>query len=75
MKITMPMDLAMTVLNRREELGMTQQDLATKISASRKWVSDLEHGKATVELYRVIDVLWALGLQMNITPSEDSLPS
>lgn len=75
MKITMPMDLAMTVLNRREELGMTQQDLATKISASRKWVSDLEHGKATVELYRVIDVLWALGLQMNITPSEEPLPS
>lgn len=51
---------------RREELGLTQKEVAAKIGVSRKWYIDLEQGKPTVELYKVLDVFWALNLELQV---------
>lgn len=51
---------------RREELGLTQKEVAAKIGVSRKWYIDLEQGKPTVELYKVLDTFWALGLELQV---------
>ncbi|MDY3048402.1 MAG: helix-turn-helix domain-containing protein [Rothia sp. (in: high G+C Gram-positive bacteria)] len=51
---------------RREELGLTQKEVAAKIGVSRKWYIDLEQGKPTVELYKVLDAFWSLGLELQV---------
>ncbi|WHS50881.1 helix-turn-helix domain-containing protein [Rothia sp. SD9660Na] len=51
---------------RREELGLTQKEVAAKIGVSRKWYIDLEQGKPTVELYKVLDTFWALNLELQV---------
>ncbi|WP_237188817.1 helix-turn-helix domain-containing protein [Rothia nasimurium] len=51
---------------RREQLGLTQKEVATKIGVSRKWYIDLEQGKPTIELYKVLDAFWALDLELQV---------
>lgn len=45
----------------REDAGMTQAELAAYAGVSRKWVSEVENGKPTVELGRIIAALAHLG--------------
>lgn len=52
--------------SRREELGLTQKEVAEKIGVSRKWYIDLEQGKSTLELYKVLDAFWALNLELHV---------
>ncbi len=56
--------LAHDVRARRRELGLTQQDLAELSGTSVRFVRDLEHGKPTVRLDKLGDVLAALGLEL-----------
>lgn len=63
-------DLGALVRDRREGLGLTQKEVAEQLGVSRKWYIDMEQGKPTVELYRVLDVLWALGLTAQIGVKE-----
>ena len=41
----------------RERAGITQADLASQVDVSRKWLSEVENGKATAEIGLVLDVL------------------
>lgn len=67
MKIQTPTDLAALIRSQREDMAITQQQLADMTMTSRKWVIDLENGKPTVELYRVLDVLATLNLELHIS--------
>ncbi|QRZ62031.1 helix-turn-helix domain-containing protein [Rothia sp. ZJ932] len=55
---------------RREGLGLTQKEVAAKIGVSRKWYVEMEQGKPTVELYKVLDVFWALELELEARAKE-----
>lgn len=55
---------------RRQELSLTQQDLASRAGVSRKWVSEFERGKAQSELPTVMRVLAILGLSVQVNPIE-----
>lgn len=59
-------EVGQAVRLRREELGLTQKEVASKIGVSRKWYIDLEQGKPTVELYKVLDAFWALDLELQV---------
>jgi y4mF family transcriptional regulator len=48
---------------RRKSLGLSQSDLAAQAGVSRKWVSELENGKRSVQLGQVLDVLGVLHLE------------
>lgn len=47
---------------RRRALGLRQEELAELSGTSVRFVRELEHGKATVRLDKVLVVLEALGL-------------
>ena len=53
-------DLGRYVRNRRLELGLTQSDLSSVADVSRRWLSEVEAGKATAEIGLVFRVLRAL---------------
>jgi y4mF family transcriptional regulator len=69
MRIGSAEDLGDYVRERRRDLSMTQADLAAAASVSRRWLSDLEAGKATAEIGLVIRTLYALGLVLDAQPS------
>lgn len=61
------------VAERRENLGLTQQELADRAGVSRAWVARFERDGSSAVLFRVMDTLNALGVQVEMTtqPGED----
>lgn len=57
-------DLAATVRGSRVEHGWSQTELARRARVSRSWIGDLEAGKPTAEIGRVLAVLDALGIEL-----------
>lgn len=60
MRIRTASDLAAVARGRRLDLSWTQAQTAGRAGVSRKWLSDFETGKATVDLaavLRLLDVL------------------
>jgi y4mF family transcriptional regulator len=70
MRIASARDLGLYVRDRRQDLAMTQADLASAAQVSRRWLSDLEAGKATAEIGLVLKTLHALGLVLDAHPAE-----
>ncbi|GLI00408.1 helix-turn-helix domain-containing protein [Phytohabitans aurantiacus] len=73
MRIGEPADVGRYVQERRRQLGLTQSQLATSAGVSRRWLSDLESGKATTELGLVLRTLNTLGLVLDLRPQEADL--
>lgn len=64
--IASPLDLGRLVKQRRQQLGLTQVDLALASGTGVRFISDLENGKATCQSGRSLQVLAALGLRLSI---------
>ncbi len=64
--IASPLDLGRLVKRRRQQLGLTQADLALASGTGVRFISDLENGKATCQSGRSLQVLAALGLRLSI---------
>jgi HTH-type transcriptional regulator / antitoxin HipB len=60
--------LGARVKQLRAEEGLSQQQLAERAFVSRKWLMDFERGKSTVEANKVLDVLQALGYELELQP-------
>ena len=78
MQINSMRDLAATARGRRQDLGLSQVELAAKAGVSREWISAFEGGKTTVEFGLVIRVLDALSFGLDIVErgsGADSSPS
>jgi y4mF family transcriptional regulator len=71
MRIASARDLGLYVRERRRDLGKTQTDLAAAAGVSRRWLSDLEAGKATAEIGLVLRTLDALDLLLTAQPREE----
>lgn len=50
----------------RKEQGLTQLDVAGLAGLSNRFVIDLERGKETLQMQKVLDVLGLLGLEVAI---------
>jgi transcriptional regulator with XRE-family HTH domain len=59
-------DVAATARGRRLDLGLSQTALAEKTGISRKWISEFEAAKTTVEFVLVLRVLEELGLTLEL---------
>jgi y4mF family transcriptional regulator len=59
-------DLGQTVRNRRASLRLRQDELADLSGVSERFVYALENGKRTVQLDKVVAVLNALGLHLEL---------
>lgn len=68
--------LAAALRGRRLALGWSQADTAAVAGISRKFVSEVEAGKETVELGKVLSLADAMGLDINISfaVGEDGTP-
>jgi y4mF family transcriptional regulator len=60
-KIQDTRDLGAAIRRRRKTLGLKQQELAQYCGCSVKFLSELENGKPTVRLDKVIRVVKMLG--------------
>jgi len=59
------------VKNRREQLGLTQQELADRAGVGLRFVRDLEQGKESLRLDKVNQVLVLFGHKMGPIKIED----
>jgi HTH-type transcriptional regulator/antitoxin HipB len=64
-------DFAAAIRGRRQELGLSQAQLATRAHVSRAWVNAFESGKPAAELRLVLAVVDALGLELQLGDRED----
>lgn len=64
MKITNSNDLGKSIRKRRKELGYTQQFLADFTGLSVTFISQVERGKTTAEIEKIIQLINILGLDM-----------
>jgi y4mF family transcriptional regulator len=69
-RIDNPRSLGLYLRERRHELGRTQTHLAQEAGVSRRWLSDLEAGKATAEIGMVLRTMYALRLDFLAQPFE-----
>ena len=61
------------VREQRKLRGFTQRELAMHANVGVRFISDLENGKPTVELGKVIAVLSVLGIDLELTPRREKL--
>jgi transcriptional regulator with XRE-family HTH domain len=63
-------DLAAVIRGRRLSLGLSQAQAALRAGVSRQWIGQLEQGKTTVEFGRVLGLLDALELNIELAARE-----
>ena len=62
-------DLGLVVRDIRKRQALTQAEVAERAEVSRVWLSQMENGKQTVELGKVLRVLDVLGCGMDVRRS------
>lgn len=63
-----PRVIGLAIRLAREEANLTQQAFADKAKVSRKWLSEVENGKSTAELGKVLRVLSDLEIDLDLRP-------
>jgi len=66
MNIAETKQLGEVVRRNRKRLKVTQKDLALAAGTGLRFISDLENGKPTCHVGRVLDTLRALGLHVEV---------
>jgi len=54
---------------QRKQLNLTQSDLAMTSGTGTRFISDLEKGKPTCEIGKILHIINALGLQITLSNS------
>jgi y4mF family transcriptional regulator len=66
-KIYETRDIGIIVRNKRAEIGITQPQLADICGNGTRFISELENGKPTMQIGKVLDTLHVLGLDVLIS--------
>lgn len=61
-------DLGSLMRTRRKKLDLKQTDLAGIANTGNRFIVDVENGKPTVQLQKVMDLLDLLGLELMVRP-------
>ncbi len=69
-KIKSTQDIGGLVRAHRKSQSATQAEFAALCGVGVRFISDLENGKPTMELGKVLQVLQRLGLEVSIQPRE-----
>jgi HTH-type transcriptional regulator/antitoxin HipB len=67
MKYT-PQQIGQLVKKARKTLGVTQKDLALTSGTGLRFIVELEQGKPTCQIGKVLTVLHTLGITVQLTP-------
>jgi y4mF family transcriptional regulator len=68
MKITDSKSLGSAVRNARRAFGVTQDQLALTSGTNRRFIIELEQGKPTAQIGKMLQVLRTLGISIALTP-------
>jgi HTH-type transcriptional regulator / antitoxin HipB len=63
-------DIGAAIRKKRKEDGLTLADAAALCGVGYRFLSDLENGKKTVQMGKVLQVLTALGLDVYVASRE-----
>jgi transcriptional regulator with XRE-family HTH domain len=69
-RVYSPASLGDAIRHYRNEAGLTQAQLAAATGQQRSYLSELEHGKETEQLTRVLRVLRHLGVRMTLDKAD-----
>ena len=58
--------LGKAIRQKRKQVGVTQRELAMTCGTGERFIVDLEHGKATCQLGKVLQVMQALGINLRM---------
>lgn len=72
MKIASPAELGAQIRARRKAKGLTQTQLAELCRVSLRFVSEVERGRASAGVGRVLHLCARLGLDVHVVPREGS---
>ncbi len=61
-------DIGNLVRATRKTLGVTQKELALTSGTGLRFIVDLEKGKETCEIGKVLTVLHTIGIKLTLTP-------
>ena len=67
-KIITPQNIGDAVHKARKKQGATQAEFASLCAVGVRFISDLENGKPTVQVGKLLQVLKCLGLEVSIRP-------
>lgn len=67
MKVTDSKSLGNAVREARRALGVTQDQLALTSGTNRRFIIELEQGKPTAQIGKVLQVLRTLGCSLDLT--------
>jgi HTH-type transcriptional regulator / antitoxin HipB len=62
-----PKDIGTLVRQTRKDLAVTQKELALTSGTGLRFIIDLEKGKQTAEIGKVLTILQTLGIQLTLT--------
>lgn len=65
-------DISEAVKKRRKSLGITQSECAVMCNVGNRFFSELENGKETLHIGKVINCLQILGINISLTNREDN---
>jgi HTH-type transcriptional regulator / antitoxin HipB len=63
-----PQEIGKLIRDTRKNMGITQKSLALTSGTGMRFIIDLEKGKETCEIGKVLTVLYTLGIKMTLTP-------
>ena len=66
MKLRDPQSLGQAIRHQRRRLKVTQKDLAMTSGTGLRFIIDLEKGKPTCQLGKALEIVRALGLNLEI---------
>lgn len=66
-----PSELGLLARQTRSELGLRQSDLHAYTKLATRFIGEMEHGKATAQIGKVMDILESMGLELVIRPKTD----
>ncbi|MGH9304921.1 MAG: helix-turn-helix domain-containing protein [Acidimicrobiales bacterium] len=58
------------IAHYRKQAGLTQAQLAEAVGIQRSYLSELEHGKETEQLTRILRILRQLGVRMTLAEAD-----
>jgi len=59
--------LGRMVRHARRRIGLSQSTLARRTGVGTRFISDLENGKPTLQIHKVLQVLMQLGLSWSVS--------
>ena len=71
-QLRVPADFGLALQQARLAHGMTQADLASEVDVPQSTISEIEAGKSTIFMRRLLDLMQATGVELTATWEDEA---